>query len=662
MKEIIIFTSALLLLAGCAREDLNPSENDYTNEGCIALSFSAPVPGFGTKAVIGESIVGDGGAKASAINWQSGDKITVFDGAVQNCVFATKGLASESSDCIFEGNVTALAKNYTAVYPYTSAASMADGNIIGINLPSNQKAVPGSFDPGAALMAARTVDGGRELSFKNLVGYLKLATDFESKMIKLCSGSGEPLAGSGKISFNAEGTPAFVLSGGAASSITLAAEGDGAIPAGTYYMAVPAGTLAAGWTINITDADGKLHICESAKAITFKNSVVVNLGTLSMSGMDAINNLVYDIPANQMEYRDPFIYVDKEGQAYYYPVVVSGGIKMFKSRDLNMWRDLGRVYNSNGLYSGYVLWAADMYKWKDNMYCIATAVPTTYDDIFTAPKYNTVFKSTSPEGSLSPLNMDHVNLIPQTDTRNIDGALYVDENGSPWIVYCREAASEITDKGYDAGVYAYRLNDDLKSVSGEPVRLFNASSSKYACPVDVRDGKNVYIADAPILWRDPASGNLICIWSHYAKKSDAETQKWYSIGQAISRSGKIEGPWEHVGIINNFDGGHGCLFEDLNGNLKLAYHLNPALSANGKPHLVIRDIAIKNGVLVNSASDFEIRKMDQTQFKVLFCNSSRAYERSNQGAGGLYLGETYNARYLIDGIEDKGWYSNFQYW
>ena len=494
---------------------------------------------------------------------------------------------------------------------------------------------------------------------------------------------------------------------------------------------------------------------------------------------------LYNIRTEEMEYRDPFIYVDKEKQAYYCPVVVAGGIKMFKSRDLNMWRDLGNVYNTSGLYSNYTYWAADMYRWKDNVYCIATAVSSNGSaDDFTSAKSNTVFKGDyGPEGAIWPLNREHVNVIPETDTQNIDGSLYVDESGTPWIVYCREAATEITEKGYDAGVYAYKMNDDLTSTVGEPVRLFNGSDSKYACAVDVRDGKAVYIADAPMLWRDPSSGKLICIWSHYAKQPGNDDQKWYSIGQ---------GPWEHTGIVNNYDGGHGCIFEDLDGNLKLAYHLNPALSRNGKPHLVIKDISVSAGTLdkvvqqpavlvegkedeltlkadkttynipvnivfcdsysasvsvdmiqtglqdlcdeynierrtsypllpsdaysvtpaqlgsgtlsgnivitidrtvieedvqyllpvkvevssdsklelidnpiylvVSKPGKFEFAYMDQTQFKILFCNSSRAYEHDGGATGELKLAETYKAHYLIDGVEDKGWFSNFQWW
>ena len=54
--------------------------------------------------------------------------------------------------------------------------------------------------------------------------------------------------------------------------------------------------------------------------------------------------------------------------------------------------------------------------------------------------------------------------------------------------------------------------------------------------------------------------------------------------------------------------------------------------------------------------------MTETQFKILFCNSSRAYEHDGSATGELKLAETYKAQFLVDGLEDKGWYSNFQWW
>ena len=91
MKRILLFASAVLLFAGGSKENLTPTENpDNSQKGDITLSFSASQTGFGTKAVIGETTTDAEGAKSTAINWQSTDQISVFDGANENRQFSTK--------------------------------------------------------------------------------------------------------------------------------------------------------------------------------------------------------------------------------------------------------------------------------------------------------------------------------------------------------------------------------------------------------------------------------------------------------------------------------------------------------------------------------------------------------------------------------------------
>lgn len=287
MKRILLFASAALLFAGCSKENLTPTENpDNSQKGDITLSFSASQTGFGTKAVIGETTTDAEGAKSTAINWQSTDKISVFDGDYKNCPFSTKDFSTETpTSCTFEGTVTKLATDYTAVYPYTAAATISETGVIsGVTLPATQTAVEGSFDPSAALMAAKTVSGGRELAFKNLVGYVKVTTDFDCKKIELCAASEEALAGEGTVSFN-EGTPSFALGEGA-TKITLRPEGEGTtIAAGTYYIAVPATTLAAGWNISFTATDDKVYSRQGTKPIQFKTNTVINLGTIELDDL-----------------------------------------------------------------------------------------------------------------------------------------------------------------------------------------------------------------------------------------------------------------------------------------------------------------------------------------------------------------------------------------
>src|SRR5690606_17183227 len=95
-----------------------------------------------------------------------------------------------------------------------------------------------------------------------------------------------------------------------------------------------------------------------------------------------------------------------------------------------------------------------------------------------------------------------------------------------------------------------------------PFMLFSASQAPWSI---ASDGIN-YVTDAPFIWKDEVSGNLIMTWSSFSVGG-------YAIGQTISKSGKLEGPWEHdpVPIFSN-DGGHAMVFKDLEGKLKMAYH------------------------------------------------------------------------------------------
>ena len=277
MRKILLCASVALLFAGCAKENIIPAEGNDTQKGDITLSFTASQAGFGTKAVIGNTTTDGEGHKSTAINWQSTDKISVFDGASKNCLFSTKDFSTEAANCTFEGNVTVPKTDYTAVYPYTAAASINETGVIsGITLPATQTAVEGSFDTKAALMAAKTVKGGRNLSFQNLVGYVKVTTDFACTKIELQAASKEALAGKGTITFT-DGTPVFTLGEGAATAIAL----EGTIAEGkTYYIAVPAQTLAAGWSISFTATDSKVYKREGTKPIEFKRNTVLNLGTV----------------------------------------------------------------------------------------------------------------------------------------------------------------------------------------------------------------------------------------------------------------------------------------------------------------------------------------------------------------------------------------------
>ena len=135
----------------------------------------------------------------------------------------------------------------------------------------------------------------------------------------------------------------------------------------------------------------------------------------------------------------------------------------------------------------------------------------------------------------------------------LDGTLYVDRKGEPWLVFCHEWLQ--VDDGQ---ICAVPLSEDLGEAAGEPVILFRASDGPWTGAGGVTDG--------PFLHRLP-DGKLLMLWSSFTPGGS------YAISYAISMSGEITGPWkQRKDPLYSLDGGHGMLFYTFSGQLMMACH------------------------------------------------------------------------------------------
>ena len=97
------------------------------------------------------------------------------------------------------------------------------------------------------------------------------------------------------------------------------------------------------------------------------------------------------------------------------------------------------------------------------------------------------------------------------------------------------------------------------------------------------------VTDAPFIYRLD-DGKLIMLWSSF-RKTDGK----YAIGQAVSASGNVLGPWvQEPETLNSDDGGHAMVFKDLKGRLMISYHAPNSQTE----HPVITPIYIKDGKFV----------------------------------------------------------------
>lgn len=295
-------------------------------------------------------------------------------------------------------------------------------------------------------------------------------------------------------------------------------------------------------------------------------------GQVSTTEPDEVEGESFTIPVSSLRLRDPFILVDKKTSMYYLHFNNNLKIRVYKSKDLSTWRDEGYSFIAKSDFWGQQdFWAPDVYEYDGRYYLF-----TTFSNIG-VKRGTSILVSDSPNGPFTPL----VNkAVTPSNWMCLDGSLYIDKEGNPWLLFCREWLEVI-----DGEIYAQRLSKDLKTAEGDPHLLFKASEAPWVGSI-TSAGVTGSVTDAPFIYRLD-DGKLIMLWSSFRKKDGK-----YAIGQAISESGNVLGPWvQEAETLNNDDGGHAMVFKDFKGRLMISYHAPNSQTE----HPMIVPIYVKNG-------------------------------------------------------------------
>ena len=129
------------------------------------------------------------------------------------------------------------------------------------------------------------------------------------------------------------------------------------------------------------------------------------------------------------------------------------------------------------------------------------------------------------------------------------------------------------------------LTKDLKKASGDPVTLFTASQGKPS--VKALLFRN-YVTDGPFFYRT-GDGRLHLLWSSYGKGHA------YIQALAHSSNDDIDGVWTvDRDLLFEKDGGHGMIFQSLDGQLMLTLH---SPNRNNSEHPVFKKLNYTSGRL-----------------------------------------------------------------
>jgi beta-xylosidase len=274
--------------------------------------------------------------------------------------------------------------------------------------------------------------------------------------------------------------------------------------------------------------------------------------------------------SSDIRIRDPFIV--RDGNYYY----------LFGTTDKNCWNGKAQgfdMYKSggdlekfdgpfpafrppSGFWSDTHFWAPEVYRYRDDWFMFASFLVTG------GRRGTAVLKSR--DGVEGPYKPWSDGPVTPKEWECLDGTLYVDKDGKPWMVFCHEWVQI-----EDGEICLISLSEDLRIAVGEAVCLFRASDAPWVAPIK-EESKTSYVTDGPYIYT-AENGSLLMLWSSFGFDGN------YCMGLAVSESGCISGPWRQQNEpLYSSDGGHGMLFKTSEGKLYLTLH-QPNTSPNERP-------------------------------------------------------------------------------
>lgn len=290
-----------------------------------------------------------------------------------------------------------------------------------------------------------------------------------------------------------------------------------------------------------------------------------------------------------IQLHDPWMVADQSTRTYYLYSSASPritgegrtGTLYYKSKDLATWDGpfIAFVAPADSWADATIgAWAPEVHAYNSKYYLFTTLhnprkpLPTTDSARRNSMRATMIAVSDSPSGPFVLTKKDAPITPPNFMT--LDGTLYIDRGGKPWMVYAHEWIQKV-----DGTMEAVPLNADLSEAIGPPIHLFKASDAPWLNEqMTPSASANNYVTDGPELFRSK-TGALLMLWASYMKNERGRNGYVQTI--ARSTSGEINGPWVQLPPLIGNDSGHGMLFRSFDGKLMMVLH-QPFTNARGK--------------------------------------------------------------------------------
>lgn len=284
MKRLLILFAALFAFIGCSQDEV--AEPTFIPNAGDVYYASFEEFGENSRTYIDENI---------KLLWHEDDRISLFRTTLnEQWKFSGKtgdnagGFVEVPSDEWVTGNP--ITTSY-AVYPYLADTRLSNDEVLQIVLPAEQTYAENSFGRGAnTMVAAAESSSSKFLPFRNAGGYLVVklyGSDVAIKSIELKGNNNEILAGAATaeaqygllplITMGAEGSTTITLNCGEGVQV-----GASSAEATSFWLVVPPVTFEKGFTITITDVNGRIMTKS-----TSKEQVIVRNEVKSMAAFES---------------------------------------------------------------------------------------------------------------------------------------------------------------------------------------------------------------------------------------------------------------------------------------------------------------------------------------------------------------------------------------
>ncbi len=232
--------------------------------------------------------------------WKAGDQVSVFVASTINQQYqvtdASDGQTSASLNPVSSPGFMAGGEipNNVAFYPYSSSntiAKNATGYVVSTALPSTQNYAEASFGNGSFPMAAVTTSTtDMNLKFKNVLGGLKLQLKGTASIasISVTGNNDEPLCGAAAVSLSTTSTPTINLTDASAKTVTLDCASGVQLNESTatpFVIALPPMTMTGGFTVVVTDTEGKEMEIKTTRSQTITRSSILRMPEVNYEGV-----------------------------------------------------------------------------------------------------------------------------------------------------------------------------------------------------------------------------------------------------------------------------------------------------------------------------------------------------------------------------------------